>query len=72
MTIQKFSHNGKDAEIHVNDDGDAWQIQVKFDGILVPLSGTVSHDVASNMEHYGWGDAKNIIANALKEHIQRK
>ena len=69
-TVRAFQHDGRSFEIKMIIDHEEWHLKVFVDGKPIQVDGFVSHGVQQDAGHYGIGDPRQVIVDALEEHIK--
>ena len=69
-TVRAFQHDGRSFEIKMISDHEEWHLKVFVDGKPIQVDGFVSHEVQQDAGHYGIGDPRQVIVDALEEHIK--
>ena len=69
-TVKEFQHDGRSFEIKMISDHEQWHLKVFVDGQPIQVDGFVSHEVQQDTDHYSIADPRQVIADALEEHIK--
>ena len=71
QTIKEFKHDGHCFEIKMITDREGWHLKVFVDAMPIQVDGFVSHEVQQDASHYSIADPRQVIADALEEHIKQ-
>ena len=69
-TIKTFEHDGHTFEVRMVADLDGWWLKVFVDGKPTRMDGNVSHELQQDAQHYGVDDPRQVIADALEQHVK--
>ena len=69
-TVKEFRHGGRSFEIKIISDHGQWHLKVFVDGQPIQDDGFVSNEVQQDANHYSIADPRQVIADALEEHIK--